>query len=144
MPAEPFRILLVEDNDADVYLMRKALESAALQFELIVIDDGAEALAYVRNEGRYSNEARPDAALLDLNFPKSEGAEVLRALRQNERFSAVPVVILTSSASPAEQRSIEQLGVQRFVTKPPDLREFLQIGHVVADLLRKASSQKAS
>ena len=62
MQAEPFRILLVEDNDADVYLLRKALENAALNFELIVIDDGAEALAYARSEGKYSGAARPERA----------------------------------------------------------------------------------
>src|SRR5947207_11161569 len=82
MQAEPFRILLVEDNDADVYLLRKALENAALNFELIVIDDGAEALAYARSEGKYSGAARPDAAVLDMNLPKSEGTEVLEALRR--------------------------------------------------------------
>jgi len=144
MQAEPFRILLVEDNDADVYLLRKALENAALNFELIVIDDGAEALAYARSEGKYSGAARPDAAVLDMNLPKSEGTEVLEALRRNERLSEVPVVVLTSSASPAERLRMERLGVQRFITKPPDLEEFLQIGNVVADLLHQAKSREAS
>ena len=144
MRAEPFRILLVEDNDADVYLLRKALENAGLNFELIIIDDGAEALAYARSEGIYSRAARPDAAVLDMNLPKSEGTEVLEALRSNERLSGVPVVILTSSASPAERLRMERLGVQRFITKPPDLEEFLQIGNVVADLLHKAKSREVS
>ena len=144
MQAEPFRILLVEDNDADVYLLRKALENAALNFELIVIDDGADALDYVRNEGNFSGEARPDVAVLDMNLPKSEGTEVLEALRRNERFSGVPVVVLTSSASPAERLRMERLGVQRFITKPPDLEEFLQIGNVVAELLYQAKSREAS
>lgn len=144
MQAEPFRILLVEDNDADVYLLRKALESAALNFELIVIDDGADALAYARSEGKYRDTARPHAAVLDMNLPRSEGTEVLEAFRRNERLSRVPVVVLTSSASPAERVRIERLGVECFITKPPDLEEFLQIGNVVAELLRKTQSREAS
>lgn len=140
MQPERFRILLVEDNDGDVYLMRKALESAALNVELIVIDDGAEALTYARSEGKYSGAARPDAAVLDLNLPKADGTEVLEALRRNERFSEVPVVVLTSSASPAERLNMERLGVQHFFTKPPDLKDFLQIGHVIAGLLRRPNA----
>jgi CheY-like chemotaxis protein len=69
---------------------------------------------------------------------------VLEALRRNERLAGVPVVVLTSSASPAERLRIERLGVERFITKPPDLEEFLQIGSVVADLLRNARSREAS
>src|SRR5690348_4922584 len=108
MPADPYRILLVEDSEADVYLMRKALESAALNFELIVIEDGAEALAYARDD--FSEDSRPHAAVLDLNLPKSGGAEVLQALRENKGLAALPIVVLTSSAHPREKAAMEKLG----------------------------------
>ena len=134
MPADPYRILLVEDSEADVYLMRRALESAALNFELIVIEDGAEALAYAQDD--FSEDSRPHAAVLDLNLPKSGGAEVLQALRENKGLAALPIVVLTSSAHPREKAAMQKLGVQRFITKPSDLDHFLNIGNVVGDLLK--------
>ena len=134
-------ILLVEDNEADVYLLRKAFEHASLDVELTVIDDGANALTFVQGEGNYRSKPRPQAVLLDLNLPKSEGTEVLEALRRNADLSRVPVIVLTSSASPMDQRRIAHLRVDRFVTKPPDLEEFLKIGNLVSDLLLKAKSQ---
>ena len=140
MPAEPYRIVLVEDNEADVYLFRRALQDAGLNFELTVIEDGAEALAYIRDFGQ---GAPPDAAIIDLNLPKSEGTTVLEAIRKNTRLSAVPVVIVTSSASPAERAKAERLGAERFVTKPPDLDEFLRIGGLISDLLSKARAKEA-
>ena len=73
------RILLVEDNEADVYLFRKALETADLQFELTVMGDGAEALAFVRRERKYSASSVPNLVALDLNLPKDGGIQVLRA-----------------------------------------------------------------
>ncbi len=142
MKREQFHILLVEDNDADVYLLRKAFEFAGLGVELTVIEDGAEAIAHVRaggNDGR--SMLRPDAVMLDLNLPKSEGTDVLEALRANAHFSGVPVIVLTSSPSPVDQHRIAHLRVDRFITKPPDLDEFLKIGHLVGDLLLKAKSQ---
>src|ERR1700722_950128 len=81
------RILLVEDNDADVYLFRKALETAGLQFELTVMRDGAEALAFVRRQGKYSASSVPSLVVLDLNLPKDGGIQVLRAIRERETFS---------------------------------------------------------
>ena len=78
-----FRILLVEDNDADVYLFRKALEAADLKFELTVAQDGAEALAFVRREGTRSV---PDLVVLDLNLPKDGGIQVLKAIRESAEF----------------------------------------------------------
>jgi CheY-like chemotaxis protein len=144
MRAEPFRILLVEDNDADVYLFGKALEDAGVNYELIEIDDGAEALAFVRGEGDFREAQRPDIAVLDMNLPKNEGMEVLEALRMSKDLSKLPVVVMTSSASPAERARMERLGVDRFVTKPPDLAEFLQIGSVVKELLFKVNAREAS
>src|SRR5215471_4441512 len=101
MSDRPFRILLVEDNAADTWLLRKALQNAALNFELIQIEDGAEALAFVRGEGEYAGSVTPDLAVVDLNLPKNDGVEVLEALRKSKSFSNVPVVIVTSSTSRA-------------------------------------------
>ena len=134
-----FRILLVEDNSGDVYLFRLALEIAKLNFELIVIDDGAAALAFVRGEGKYAGRPVPDLAVLDLNLPKHEGAEVLEAIRQSQDLANIPVVITSSSASPHDRTKTEHLGVERYINKPHDLEEFLKIGLTFRDILESSA-----
>lgn len=142
-PVNPiFRILLVEDNEADIYLLRQALKEAALEVELTVIEDGAEALAFARHQGKYAGIPAPDLAVLDMNLPKNGGAEVLEAMRLNKELSKVPVAVMTSSASPVEQLKAKQLGVERYITKPPDLEDFLQIGHVLREVLLKGAARQ--
>ena len=132
-----FRILLVEDNAADIYLMRKAMKDAGLVVELTIIEDGAEALACARRQGKYAGSPIPDLAILDLNLPKAGGAAILQAMRQNKDMSKVPVAITTSTAAPREQAKAEELGIERFITKPADLEAFLQIGYVLKELLER-------
>lgn len=127
-----FRILLVEDNDADVYLFRKALAAADLKFELTVAQDGAEALAFVRREGTRSV---PDLVVLDLNLPKDGGIHVLKAIRESQSFYNVPVAVVSSSASPHDRAETSKLGVDRYISKPSDLEEFLKIGQIFKELL---------
>jgi len=123
------RILLIEDNPADVDLLRRAFRSAQLDCELILMEDGAEAMAFVR-EG-----TAPDLVVLDLNLPKNDGIEVLQAMRASRNFAEVPVAILSSSASPRERARLEHFHVGRYITKPPDLDEFLQIGTTLKSYL---------
>ena len=82
----------------------------------------------------------PDLAVLDLNLPKVGGASVLEAMRQSKDLERVPVFIMTSSAAPREQARARELGVERFITKPLDLEEFLKIGHVVKEVLLKSTA----
>jgi chemotaxis family two-component system response regulator Rcp1 len=129
------QILLVEDNPADVDLVRRALRSAELNFELAVIEDGAEALAFVRQKEKEAGAPTPDLVVLDMNLPKNSGLEILEAMRTNRVFAGVPVAILTSSSSPRERTKMEGLRVGRYITKPPDLEEFLRIGLIIKALL---------
>lgn len=129
------RVLLVEDNEADAYLFRKALESAGLNFELTVIEDGEEALDFVNGQGAYAGRPIPDLAVLDLNVPKNDTIELLKIMRQNEGLYHVPVVLLTSLVSPAAREKSEAFRVERYVTKPAELDEFLQIGAIMKDVL---------
>jgi two-component system, chemotaxis family, response regulator Rcp1 len=140
--SEPFRILLVEDNDADVYLFRKALESAELNFELTILQDGAQALAFVRREGKYAASPVPDLAVMDLNMPKNDGVEVLEAIRNSEWFSNMPVVITSSSASPRDQNKVARLGIERYVQKPNDLEVFLSLGAVFKQILHERGTRR--
>lgn len=129
-----FSILVVEDNPADVYLLRQALKQADVNCELKVIDDGAEALEFVRNHTQMKKEEF-DLAILDLNLPTNNGIDVLTGIRQNGALSDMLVVVLTSSAAPLERGRVEQLGVARFITKPPEWADFLRIGDILKEVL---------
>jgi CheY-like chemotaxis protein len=135
--AHVFHILLLEDNPADIYLFREALKSAGLNFVLTVIENGADGLAFARSQGEYAQSSVPDLAVLDLNLPKGGGASVLEAMRQNKDLERVPAFIMSSTSAPREQARAKELGIERFITKPPNLEEFLQIGKVVKEVLLK-------
>lgn len=130
------QILVVEDNPADVQLLRWALERADLHCDLTVINDGSAAVDYVQQRGQYADAAVPSLALLDLNLPKYDGIEILQALRASPAFADVPVAILSSSSSPREREKLDAFGVARYITKPADLEHFLAIGFVLRDLLQ--------
>jgi len=140
---DPVRILLVEDNEADVYLFRKALTAADLNYELTVIEDGGRAMAFIQGEGEYTARPVPDLAIIDLSLPKNDGIQVVEAIRQAERFADVPIVLVSSSAKPPERVNLSDLRVARYITKPPDLEAFLQIGVALKDILLQSRAQPA-
>jgi CheY-like chemotaxis protein len=139
-----FHILLLEDNPADIYLLRQALKNAGVDFELTVIEDGAEGLAFARRQGKYEGSFIPDLAVLDLNLPKGGGESVLNAMRQSNDLDRVPVVIVSSSAAPQEQANIQELSVEHFIRKPADLEAFLQIGYVLKEILLRRVTPHAT
>jgi two-component system response regulator len=128
------RILVIEDNPGDVELIRMALELAGIDFELQVIDEGEGAMAYVQQQ-RNSVDGLPDLVLLDLNLPKHSGLEILEAIRRNQAFAAVPVTVLSSSSSRRDRAKIEDFQIAMYITKPPDLEEFLKIGPTLKNML---------
>ena len=124
---ETKRILLVEDSANDVELTLTALEKNKLANEVVVVNDGAEALDYVYRRGRFRlrSPGEPVVILLDIKLPKVDGLEVLRHLRSDGTTRSLPVVMLTSSR---EERDIVQsydLGVNAYVVKPVDFHEFV-------------------
>jgi CheY-like chemotaxis protein len=121
------RILVAEDNPADIYLLREAMSHHGDTVQLIVVSDGEEALEFINGTGRHVGAVAPDLIVLDLNLPKSDGGDVLKRLREKAGYAAVPVVVLTSSDSPRDRNFIASLGAE-FVTKPSDLDEFLALG----------------
>src|SRR4051794_17959907 len=132
--ARAFHVLLVEDNAADIYLFRQALERAGLTFKLTVLTDGGDALAFAKGDGKHGAGRVPDLLVLDLNLPKVTGCEVLEALRQNANLSNLTVAVMTSSAASRDYARCTELGVARYVTKPLALEDFLRIGEVVKQL----------
>lgn len=120
-------ILLVEDNDDDVRLTRRALQKNNIMNEMIVMRDGVEALAYLRAAvepaGR-RNHGLPALILLDLKLPKMDGLEVLRELRADPRLRRQPVVILTSSKEEQDIIRSYDLGANSYIRKPVDFEQF--------------------
>jgi chemotaxis family two-component system response regulator Rcp1 len=137
------QILVVEDNPADVELLRLALATAELDHDLTVITDGGEALAYAEQKGKYSTAETPDLAILDLNLPKNGGLEILAAMRRNPAFDSVAITILSSSSWPRERDRMGALRVERFITKPYDLDEYMQIGFVLKQMLFETAEARA-
>jgi CheY-like chemotaxis protein len=132
---KPAHITLVEDNPADVLLVKKALQERGIAFELTCFENGEEALKSLSRQER--NE--PDIILLDLNLPMTEGVEVLSRIRSIPELVNVPVAILTSSASPADIHRAKLLGVARYISKPIALDDFLrEVGRQVEEMLLAA------
>ena len=125
--SRPARVLLVEDNEADVRLTREALREAGENVRLSAVADGDLALAYLRREDGYSDVPRPDLVLLDLNLPRKNGLEVLEEVRADERLACIPVIVLTSSAARQDVDACYARGANAFVVKPLELDEFMDL-----------------
>lgn len=122
-------ILLVEDNPSDIELTQRALARSNVANELIVAEDGQEALDYIFGSGKYAGRdvsVWPGVTLLDLKLPKISGLEVLRAIRANPRTHRMPVVILTSSNERHDVASGYDLGVNSYIQKPVDFQQFAE------------------
>jgi CheY-like chemotaxis protein len=122
------RILLAEDNPADVYLIEEALREHQVNFELLVARDGEEALSIIANSAQ--GNAPLDVMLLDLNMPKQSGSEVLEQLKGGP----IPIIVLTSSDSPADRTLAMALGATLYIRKPTCLDEFLGIGATIKEI----------
>jgi len=117
-------VLLVEDSPADVRLTKEALKEEKLHITLQVVNDGVEAMEYLRQEGKYSKAVRPDLILLDLNLPKKDGREVLKEIKGDDNLRSIPVVVLTTSKSEADIIKVYDLHANCYITKPLDLNQF--------------------
>ncbi len=115
-------ILLVEDEESDIFFMQMALEAAAVKEHLSVARDGREAIAYLKGEGRYADRREfplPGLVLLDLRLPHVPGLHVLKWLRQQQSFALLPVLILSSSNQDTDVEAAYHLGANAYLVKPP-------------------------
>ena len=133
MPAA--RILVIEDNSSDVFLLDRALHKHDLRFELVHLLNGGEGLAFIRRQGTYADAAIPNLILLDLNLSKYSGEDILREIGSAGHLCGVPVCVWSSSRSPRDEALLKDLGVTRFITKPCGLDQFMEIGKIIKDLL---------
>jgi chemotaxis family two-component system response regulator Rcp1 len=129
----PIEILLVEDNPGDVRLTVEALKEGKVSNHLHVAKDGVEALAFLRQEGKYADAHRPDVILLDLNLPKKDGREVLEEIKADEHLRRIPVVVLTTSSSEQDVLRSYDLHANCYITKPVDLEQFMDVVKGIED-----------
>ena len=126
-------ILLVEDNPGDVDLTIEALEDGKVLTQLNVVEDGDQALAFLRREGEYASVVRPDLILLDLNLPGKNGRQVLAEIKDDEDLRAIPVVVLTTSEAEQDIISSYNLHANCYITKPVDLDQFIKVVKSIED-----------
>ena len=126
-PGTLVEILLVEDNAGDARLTREAFKDSKLLNALHHVQDGVEAMAFLRREGPYGNAPRPDLILLDLNLPRMDGREVLEAVKCDADLKRIPVLVLTTSNDEQDVLRAYHLHANCFITKPVRLEEFLKV-----------------
>jgi len=131
--ARPIHILMVEDNPDDIELTVEALKDARVGNFLSVVQDGEEALSYLRRQGKYRQAARPDLILLDLNMPRKNGRDVLREVKNDPELKRIPVVILTTSQAEEDILHTYDLHANCYITKPVDFNQFLKVVRSIED-----------
>ena len=121
------KILLIDDSAGDVHFTREALRESKLSNHMDVVNDGMEALAFLRREGPYKDAVHPDLILLDLNLPRKGGLEILAEIRADDALKLIPVIILTDSE--AEQDIVESynLYANAYITKPVSFDQFIAV-----------------
>ena len=125
--SRPIDILLVEDDPGDVLITKEALEHSKVTNSLNIVDDGEQALAYLRHEGDYADATRPDLILLDLNLPRRDGREVLAEVKADPDLRRIPIVVLTTSQAEEDILRSYDLHANAFVSKPVDFDRFVEV-----------------
>ena len=124
---KPIEILLVEDSPSDTTLTIEALEAGKVANRLSHVEDGVEAMAYLRREGKYKKATRPDLIMLDLNLPRKDGREVLAELKNDPVLKIIPVIVLTTSRSDEDILRSYELNANCYITKPVDFEHFINV-----------------
>jgi CheY-like chemotaxis protein len=126
-------VLLVEDDPGDVLLTREAFEHQKVANRLHVVNNGEDAITFLRKEGAYADAPDPDLVLLDLNLPGMHGREVLMAVKEDPRLQTIPVVVLTTSEAEEDVLRSYQLHANAYVTKPVDFDRFMAVVRAIDD-----------
>lgn len=128
------KILVIEDNDSEVFLLRRSLNDVlgGDHFDLEILSDGEDALQFVHNHWKQRMDFQPCIIVLDLHLPKHDGLEILRAIRQDHALHHLPVLVMTNTASPTEEEELRRMG-EDYRLKPKDLQQFRDLAtHIVA------------
>ncbi len=135
------RILVIEDNRSDVFLLDRALKKQELRFELVHLLNGGEALAFICRQGAYADAPIPNLILVDLNLSKYTGQDILREIRSARHLGDVPVCVWSSSRSHRDEALLKDLGISQFITKPTGLDQFMEVGTIIKTLLAASKSR---
>ena len=127
LPGRQIEVLLVEDDPGDVLMTKEAFEDYKVSNQLHVVNDGAEAMDFLRQQGEHADAPRPDLVLLDLNLPRMDGREVLQAIKSDPGLASIPVVVLTTSEAEEDVLRSYSLHANAYVTKPVDFERFIQV-----------------
>ena len=133
MSSRPIEILLVEDNPGDVRLTMEELKEGKVHNKLSIVENGVEALSFLRKEENYKDSPTPDLILLDLNLPKKDGREVLIDIKNDEDLRRIPVVVLTTSQAEEDVLKVYNLNANCYVSKPVDLGQFIDVVKSIED-----------
>lgn len=133
MTGKPPRIVVIEDNPADVALLRRALDEQGEEYDFLVISDGEKALRFV-DEQREAVDLVPCVILLDLHLPRHDGAAVLRAIAREPKLNHVQVAVWTTLASPLEKEEAMRCGADLYRLKPTSLEGFWELAEILLEL----------
>jgi len=133
----PARIVIIEDNPADVFLLRHGLDQHGEEYVLETLDDGEEALQFVQKQRLLPFEPEPCVIVLDLHLPKHDGPVVLQALRSEPSLAHVQVVALSTLAAPQDEMRVRDLGVRLYRTKPTDLDDWISLARQILEICRE-------
>jgi CheY-like chemotaxis protein len=138
--ARPISVLLVDDDPGDVLMIEEALESIGAPRAVYVVNDGEEAVAFLRQTGQFRHAPRPDVVLLDLNMPRMDGRQVLAEVKADAKLRSIPIVVLTTSQSPADIMSSYALHANAYVTKPMNLDDLTEVVHKIDYLFARIAA----
>ena len=127
------QVLLVEDNEGDVRLIKEAFSESKIDKTFSVARDGEEALNYLYARGKYADRTKPDIILLDINLPKKNGFEILESINNDPVLKKIPVIMLSSSSSEEHVTKSYDLNANCYVTKPVDFDEYTQAVKIIED-----------
>jgi chemotaxis family two-component system response regulator Rcp1 len=130
---EPIDILVIEDNPGDARLIKEVLNENNGNYRLHIVEDGVEAINFLRKEGKFLNFPRPDLIFLDLNLPKMDGREVLSEIKSDDNLKLIPVVIMTTSQAEEDIVKAYSLHANCYVTKPLELDQFIKTIKSIVD-----------
>lgn len=126
-------ILVVEDNAGDARLIKEVLNDNKIYSSLYIVNDGVEAMNFLRNKGKYETSPKPDLIILDLNLPRKDGREVLAEIKSDEELKHIPIVIMTISQAEEDILKSYNLHANCYITKPIDLNQFIKVVKSIED-----------
>src|SRR5689334_20033018 len=124
---QKINVLVVEDSPGDARLISEAFKETQIKADISVVQDGVDAMSFLRREGQYADELRPDLILLDLNLPRKDGREVLLEIKHSPTFRQIPVLILSTSSRPQDIRFSYENHANSYIVKPADMDAFFRV-----------------